>query len=132
MSQSDQYPSDEFFLDFITQYGQAFDNYDLQAILNYYHTPCFVFKTGILFANLDESIKRVNFQDLLESYRQEGYANAEIHNFELISMGQHGGIVTVEWVCRRNDGTVVFDFWDSYHLIRIDGTWKILGDTVYE
>ena len=32
----------------------------------------------------------------------------------------------------RSDGTVAFDFWDAYHLIRIEDRWKILGDTVYE
>jgi hypothetical protein len=132
MGQSDKVPSDEFFIDFIRVYGLAFDNYDLQTILNYYHTPCFIFKTGTLFANLTEETKHQYFHDLLESYRQQDYANAEIPYFDIKVMGQDSVLVTVEWVCKRSDGTIAFDFWDAYHLIRIDGNWKILGDTVYE
>lgn len=132
MIQHNQLPSDEFFLDFISRYGRAFDNFDIQTILNYYHTPCFTFKFGKLFAHLTEEIKLKYFQDLLESYRQEGYANAEIPNFELKRMGKESVLLTVEWVCKRSDGTIAFDFWDSYHLIYIDENWKILGDTVYD
>lgn len=132
MPQSDRLPSDEFYLDYITRYGQAFDNYDLETILDYYHTPCFIFKSGILFSNVNQQIKREYFQDLLDSYRKEGYANAEIPNFEIIRMGTDSVLITVEWVCKRSDGSLAFDFWDSYFLILIDGLWKILGDTVYE
>jgi hypothetical protein len=132
MTQPDQLPTDEFFFDFISRYGRAFDNFDIQTILNYYHTPCFIFKSGKLFANLTENTKFKYFRDLLEDYRQEGYANAEIPNFELKRMGQDSVLITVEWVCKRSDGTIAFDFWDSYHLIYLDGNWKILGDTVYD
>lgn len=132
MSQSNQHSPDKFFLDFITRYGYAFDNYDLQTILNYYHTPCFIFKSGTLFANLTEDTKLKYFQDLLKSYRQEGFSNAEIPNFEVKRMGRESVLITVEWLCKRNDGTIAFDFWDSYHLILINGNWKILGDTVYD
>lgn len=131
MPQSEKLHSDEFFLDYITRYGQAFDNYDLETILDYYQTPCFIFKSGILFANVIEEIKRKYFQDLLNSYRQEAYANAEIPNFELKGMGKDCMLITVEWVCKRNDGSLAFDFWASYFLIYIKGKWKILGDTVY-
>ena len=132
MNQSNITPPDDFFWDFIKNYGNAFDNYDLQTILNYYHTPCFIFKSGILFANLTEGTKLQYFQDLLESYRQQEYSNAEISNFDLKVMGPDSALVTVEWICKRSDGSIVFDFWDAYHLIRLDGIWKMLGDTVYE
>jgi hypothetical protein len=41
-------------------------------------------------------------------------------------------LVTVDWVCKRVDGSVIWDNWDSYHLIQVDGEWKILDDTVYD
>ena len=132
MNHSDEIPSSEFFIDFIQQYGRAWDNYDLQSILNFYHTPCFIFKSGKLFANLTEEAKRQYFQDLLEVYRQQDYEKAEIPHCEIKFLGQDSAYVTVEWVCKRTDGTVAFDFWDTYHLIHMDNNWKILGDTVYE
>jgi hypothetical protein len=131
MSQPNDMPTTDFFEKFIKEYGQAWDNYDLQTILRFYYTPCFIFKSGTVFANVTEEIKLRYFRDLLEAYRQQGYAKAEIPHSEVKSLGRDSALVTVEWVCKRDDGTVAFDFWDSYHLIHINSEWKILGDTVY-
>jgi ketosteroid isomerase-like protein len=125
-------PTNKFFTDLIKQYGQAWDAYDLQTILNFYHTPCFIYKSQTLFANLTEEVKARYFTELLESYRQQAYAKAETPHIEVKLMGQDSALVTVEWLCKRADGTIAFDFWDTYHFIRVDATWKILGDTVYD
>ena len=74
MNQAQQSPTNEFFRDFIREYGRAWDNYDLQTILEYYHTPCFIFKAGKVFDNASEEAKRRYFQDLLEDYRQQHVA----------------------------------------------------------
>ena len=132
MNQPQQVPVDEFFRDFIKIYGRAFDNYDLQSILDYYYTPCFIFKAGKVYANVTEEAKQRYFQDLLKDYRRQQVTQAEIPHFEVKILGDNSALVTVEWVCRRADGSVVFDFWDSYFLIHIDGRWRILGDTVHD
>ena len=132
MRQPDDMPTTDFFEKFIKEYGQAWDGYDLQTILRFYYTPCFIFKSGTVFANVTEEIKLNYFRDLLEAYRQQDYAKAEIPHTEVKSLGQDSALVTVEWVCKRADGTVAFDFLDSYHLIHINNEWKILGDTVYD
>jgi hypothetical protein len=132
MSQLNEMPTTDFFEKFIKEYGRAWDNYDLQTILRFYYTPCFIFKSGTVFANVTEEIKLRYFRDLLEAYRQQGYAIAEVLHSEVKLLGQDSALVTVEWVCKRADGTVAFDFWDSYHLIHINSEWKILGDTVYD
>ena len=132
MSQPDDIPKTDFFEKFIKEYGRAWDNYDLQTILRFYYTPCFIFKSGMVLANVTEEIKLRYFRDLLEAYRQQAYAKAEIPHFEVKALGQDSALVTVEWVCQRADGMVAFDFWDSYHLIHINSDWKILGDTVYD
>ena len=132
MGKTNEPKTDAFFLDYITRYGRAFDNYDLDFILDSYHTPCFIFKGGKLYENLTEEIKVKYFKDTLESYRQEGYDKAEIPSFELKRMGDESVLITVRWLCLRSDGSTAFDFWDSYYLIRIQGKWKIMGDTVYD
>jgi len=132
MKQAEESPSPEFFRDFITNYGRAWDNYDLQTILDYYYMPCFIFKAGQVFANMTERSKYHYFQNLLSAYQQQGVVQAEIPNFEMKTLGDNSALITVEWICKRADRAVVFDFWDSYHLIRIDGRWKILDDTVHD
>jgi hypothetical protein len=132
MNQQLELPAPEYFKEFILQYGRAWDNYDIQTILDYYYTPCFIFKSGKVFANVTEEAKRRYFQDLLVIYRQQDYTQAIIPNFEVQALGRNSALITVEWVCKRADSSVVFDFWDSYHVIRIDGQWKILDDTVHD
>lgn len=70
MGQANDSPSTEFFKHFITDYGQAWDNYDLQTILDYYYTPCFIFKAGKVYNHLSEEAKTRYFHDLLEVYHQ--------------------------------------------------------------
>ena len=125
-------PSNELFVNLIKRYGQAFDEYDLQTILDFYHTPCYIYKSKTLFANQTEEVKVRYFTELLESYRQQAYARAETPHIDVQMLGTDSALITVEWLCKRADDTVVFDFWDTYHFIRIDGAWKILGDTVYD
>jgi hypothetical protein len=132
MSPAEDQPTNDFFEAYIRRYGRAFDEYDLETIMAYYHTPCFIFKGGRLYANVTEAVKRNYFQDLLESYRREGYAAAEIPEMEIKPLGQESVLLTVRWVCHRADGSLAFDFWDSYFLIYINGEWKMLGDTVFE
>ncbi len=132
MDQTQHLPSPEFFKKFITDYGQAWDNYDLQTIIDHYYTPCFIFKAGKVYANVTEEVKLRYFQNLLEAYQQQRVSQAEIPHCEVKSLGDNSALVTVEWVCKRADGAVVFDYWDSYHLIRIDRQWKILDDTVHD
>jgi NTF2-like protein (DUF6841) len=123
---------ENFFTEMIKRYGQAWDHYDLQTILSYYHTPCFIYKSQMLFANLTEEVKIRYFTDLLDNYRQQGYDKAETPNIEIQLLGTDSALVTVEWLCKRANGTIAFDFWDTYHFIRVNDSWKILGDTVYD
>ena len=125
-------PSNESFVNLIKRYGQAWDESDLPTILVFYYTPSFIYKSKTLFTNLTEEVKVRYFTELLESYRQQAYAKAETPHIEVQMLGTDSALVTVEWVCKRADGAVAFDFWDSYHLIYIDREWKILGDTVYD
>jgi hypothetical protein len=124
--------SDEFFRNFITKYGEAWDEYDLETILDYYHLPSFVFKEGHVFANTTPDAKHRYFKDLVGTYEQERIVHADIPHFAEKSLGENSALVTVEWVCKRADGSAGFDFWDPYLLIRVEGQWKILGDTVHD
>src|SRR3972149_4921829 len=60
------------FRDFMLRYAAAWDAYDLEAILDAYHTPCAIYKDGVQIANPDEATKRRYFGDLLERDRSAG------------------------------------------------------------
>lgn len=132
MNQSNTTSPDDFFWDFIKNYGQAWDDNDLRKILDAYYTPCFIFKASRVHANLSEEAKHQYFQNLLDDYHQQLVVKAEIPHFEVKHFGEDSALITVEWVCKRADNFIAFDYWDSYFLIHTDNKWKILGDTVYE
>ena len=132
MANKNERPLWEFFENYMIEYGQAFDNYDIEAILKHYHTPSFVFKAGKLIANINEDTQRRYFLDLLKTNRESGYDKVYIESFDVQMFGHDSALITINWVFRRENGETVFDFWDSYLLGHIDGQWKILGDTVYD
>jgi hypothetical protein len=38
----------------------------------------------------------------------------------------------VRWICRRPDGSTIWEFLDSYLLAPEQGQWRILGGVVHE
>ena len=61
----------------------------------------------------------------------EGEHIWEIARLDLQQPAPNGAIVTVHWIARRPEGTILWDFLDSY-IVADDGTgWSILGDIVH-
>jgi len=114
------------------RYAAAWDAYDLEAILDAYHTPCAIYKDGVQIANPDEATKRRYFGDLLERYRGAGVVGSEMSGFSVHDLGHNSALITVRWTSRRADRSVASDYLDSYHLGRIGEAWKILDDTVHD
>jgi hypothetical protein len=123
------------FHDLMARYGVAFDTYDLDVIMQHYHTPCFIYKDGNAIFLLDEAHKRDYFGDLLARLREAGVHHSDIPDIPDITVtpiGANSAIVTVHWVSKRVDGSVVWEFLDSYYLARVGDRWRFLGDTVHE
>jgi len=122
----------QFFIDFMQAYKDAWNHFDVDGIIAFYHMPCFIFKNGQVYSNPTEKSRQKYFTDLLADYRIQGYAKAEIPNMEVKKLGRNSSLVSVNWLCKKEDGTVVFDFWDSYQVVLMDGKWAILNDTVHD
>jgi hypothetical protein len=120
------------FHEILHRYAAAWDADDLETILDTYHTPCAIYKDGVLEAIPDEATKRRHFGELLERYRAGGLVGTEMADFSFLDLGHNSALVTVRWTSQRADGRVASDYLDSYHFGRIDGAWKILDDTVHD
>jgi hypothetical protein len=46
-------------------------------------------------------------------------------------LGSDATLVTVRWIARRPNQSLLWDFLDSYLLALEDGQWRILGDVVH-
>jgi hypothetical protein len=132
VNEASGWPGDSFFRAYLDAYCDSWNREDLEAILDAYHLPCFIYKRGTLFALLEEGPKRDYFAEFVEVNRQEGPATWEIAGFSLVEQGRSSALVVARWLFRRPDGSVVWDFVDSHHVCRLDGRWKFLDRTLHD
>jgi hypothetical protein len=125
-------PGADFFRAYMDAYCEAWNREDLEAILDTYHLPCFIYKSGTLYALLDAESKRDYFARFVEVNRNEGPARWEILTFSLMELGRSSALVTARWNFKRPDGSVIWDFVDSHHFCRFDGRWKFLDRTLHD
>jgi hypothetical protein len=125
-------PTEDFFRGFMNEYTEAWNREDLEASLDSYHTPRFLYADGTLNVFLDDQSLRKATVDWIEVNRKEGPASWEILSFSATTLGKNSALVTTRWVFRRPDGSRVWDFVDSHQLCRFDGRWKILARTLHD
>jgi hypothetical protein len=116
---------------FIDEYTAAWNTADLAAIVEAYATPCFVVKGGRVFRHRDQAANRRYFSELLASNQQEGQHTWSVGNLQMYPPGGDAVLITVRWLARRTDRSIVWDFLDSYLVAIDDGRWRILGDVVH-
>ena len=116
---------------FMASYAEAWNTGDLDGIVGAYATPCFVVKEGRVLRQQDEPAERRYFGDLLAGNQRQGPHSWAIAELDPRPLGRDAALVTVRWVCRRPDGSTIWEFLDSYLLAPDKGQWRILGDVVH-
>jgi hypothetical protein len=81
--------------------------------------------------DLDRAAKHRYFAELLAGNRRQGPHTWSIADLDPLPLGRDAAMVTVRWVCRRPDGSTIWEFLDSYLLAPEQGGWRILGDVVH-
>ena len=117
---------------FIAAYLAAWNEEDVDRIADSYATPSFVVKGGQVLRQLDEVAKQGYFANLIADNAREGPHTWEIGGLDERRLGKNAALITVRWVARRPDHTMIWDFLDSYLISARDGRWHILGDVVHE
>jgi hypothetical protein len=117
---------------FLRWYQRAWNDLDLDRILDAYATPCFVVKGGRVLHHQDDAAKARYFGELLDGNRRQGPHRWDLGDLEQRPLGRDGALVTVCWTCRRPDGSAIWEFLDSYLLASERGRWWIVGDVVHE
>ena len=113
-------------------YRDCFNRLDGPGASSHYAAPSFVVKNGGV-VRIDLDTKNDYFDSLMARNAAEGDHVWEIAELEVNLPATNGGIVTVRWIARRPDGSVLWDFFDTY-VVADDGQgqgWLILGDIVH-
>ncbi len=117
---------------YMAAYLDAWNEGDLDRVLDAYHGPAAIFSGGMVEAS-DAGSRRAYLQAYLDSTRGElGKGTRwECPSLEVKPLGSDAALLTARWVFRRNDGTALEDYPDSYLLVRLGGRWGFLADVIH-
>ena len=106
--------------------------HDGSRIARFYGEPCLTLRADGSFQVLsgnDDTAKF--FQQVIDTYLQQGMDNFLILDFTALKLGSRSAFVTLDWDARRADGTQIRRWRQSYNLIEMAGSWKILLSTFH-
>lgn len=97
-----------------------------------YHSPSInVRGDGSVHCLRTPAETRQFFQAVADANYRDGCRNWRFRNVEVQQLGARSALVTVDWEMLREDGSVIRAWRHSYHLIRVDGGWRILASAVH-
>ena len=112
-------------------YMKCFDRLDGPGAAAHYSARSFVVKDRNV-TRFGSSEKQDYFAALMEADATEGDHKWQIAEFSVTRPAVNGAIVTVRWVARRPDDSIIWDFKDTYFLANTTHGWRILGDMVHD
>lgn len=75
---------------------------------------------------------REHLSEIMSAYARSGAARADIAELDVVSLGASSVFATVHWHVRDADGGLIKDFHTTYHVLRVDGEWRILSYTNHD
>jgi hypothetical protein len=75
---------------------------------------------------------REHLTELMVAYARSGAARADIAALDVVALGKSSVFATVHWHVRDTSGGLLKDFHTTYHLLRVDGDWRILSYTNHD
>ena len=117
---------------FFDQYTDAFNSFDGKQIAALYYMPTVTMRgDGSIHCLQSREDLASFFQRVVDTYRKEGYSDGNLMNFEILAIGGLSALATMDWVMRRQDGSVIRKWRQSYNVARTPTGWKILVSTFH-
>lgn len=105
---------------------------DIDAIGALYEAPLMAVREGRVKHFSDREAVRTHLAKLMAAYQDAGATRAGIADIHVTTLGKSSSMVTVHWHVRDATGAMVRDFRTTYHILRVDGTWRILSYTNHD
>jgi SnoaL-like domain len=105
---------------------------DVDAIGAVYEAPVMAVREGRLIHLADTTAVREHLAELMAAYARSGAARADIADLDVEALGRSSAFATVHWHVQAADGTLLKDFRTTYHLVRVEGGWRILSYTNHD
>ena len=117
---------------FFDQYAERYMASDVDAISAVYEAALLAVREGRVIHLPDRRAVRAHLTELMAAYEQAGAARADVAELDVVPVGASSAMATVRWRVADTAGTLLRDFSSTYHLIRVDGAWRILSYTNHD
>jgi hypothetical protein len=117
--------------DFLDQYNEAW-KFDADQIAKLYCVPTVTVRgDGSIHCLQSHEQLAQFFQGVLDTYRGEGAIGGTMHDLEVVPIGERSALATVTWKNLRPDGSAARQWRQSYNLVRVAESWRILATTFH-
>lgn len=117
---------------FFQEYNDAFLATDGARIASFYQFPCLTLRGNgeLLHVATTEDGKEL-FGKIAASYHDEGNRASIFSLVEIVPVGGGSVLVTLDWQLRREDGSAIRGWRQSYNLVRGAHGWQIVLSTFH-
>lgn len=117
---------------FFAHYAERYMASDVDAVSTMYAVPMLALREGQAIHLADWAATRQHLTELMAAYVRSGAARADIASLDVVPLGKSSAFATVHWHVRDTDDALLKDFHTTYHLLRVDGVWRILSYTNHD
>jgi hypothetical protein len=117
---------------FFEQYTKAFDSIDGHRIAALYYIPTVTMRgDGSIHCLQSRAELSGFFQSVADTYARDGYRSGSFKNLQVVPIGGRSALATMDWELRREDGSIIREWRQSYNVVRVDSGWQILVSTFH-
>ena len=117
---------------FLEDYLQAFNARDGARIASFYNVPCVTMRAdGSIHAFTSQDDLQAFFQRLADTYYRDGSRGWKYDHLEVTPLGARSMLATMNWEMRREDGSVIRRWRQSYNFVAADARLRILASTIH-
>ena len=117
---------------FLADYIEAFLSNDGARIARTYNVPCVTVRAdGSIYAFQTQDELKSFFQGLSETYSKAGSRRWHYENLHIEALGAQSAVATLDWEMRREDGSSIRRWRQTYNLVLMDERLRILASTFH-
>ena len=128
-------PTDPLFVElerYFNEYARTFDSKDWLSFVEHYHEPALSIRgDGTHMLLTDRTIAKEFFESVASTWANEGYSYFTTRERQVHQLGSLCAVVTFVWEMRRQDGSLIRDWRQSYEVVRRGANWQVVLSTFH-
>lgn len=118
--------------DFLERYGDAFNRVAADEIAEMYHLPSLTVRgDGSVHVFTAVADVRDFMGTVAKTYHDEGNRAGSFDELSVLPIGGQSAVASLRWTLRRDDGTPIREWRQTYNLVRSKGSWQFLLSTFH-